>query len=192
MKGKSLVLVFLVCSSFAFGTTTKEVFAKYPNKYFVETGTCSGGGVEKALVAGFKEVYSIELSPHYYQLCLQKFAGQKNVHLYFGDSSKMLPKILRQFKEPVTFWLDGHCSGGDTARGETMTPLMKELEAIRRHPIKTHTILIDDVRCFGTQDFDFLSQETVIKKIKKINPHYTITYEDGYQPNDVLVAYIKK
>jgi len=190
MKGRWLVLLFCVQVSTVFGWGSKEVFSHYPNKYFVETGTYRGEGVRKALSAGFKDVYSIELSPYYYKLCVGMFAKQKNVHLYFGDSAKELVTIIQQLNAPITFWLDGHCSMGNTARGDTMTPLMKELEAIKRHPIKTHTILIDDVRQFGTADFDWLSKDEVIKKIMEINPSYTIKYEDGYRPKDVLVAYI--
>ena len=54
--------------------------------------------------------------------------------------------------EPVfmtaLFWLDGHYSGGETAKGDADSPLREELEAIGRHPIKTHVIPIDDVRSF--------------------------------------------
>ena len=39
-----------------------ELFKKYPNPVFIETGTCHGIGVQMALDAGFKYVFSIELS----------------------------------------------------------------------------------------------------------------------------------
>jgi hypothetical protein len=185
----SLCLSLLTTNGFA--VTTKDVFYKYPNKYFVETGTLIGGGVQMALDSGYKQVYSIELSPHYYQLAKERFKDQKNVHIIQGDSAKILGSIISKIKKPITFWLDGHCSMDDTAKGETMTPLMLELEAIRQHPIKTHTIMIDDVRQFGTFDFDFLTLEQAINKIMSINPNYKIVFEDGYVKNDVLVAYIE-
>jgi len=186
----SLVTSCLAVQSL-FAITTAGVFKKYPNPCFVETGSFRGQGIDNALKAGFSQVYSIELAPHYYTFCKKKFSNRRNVHLFLGDSSAVLARVIASIDKPITFWLDGHCSNGDTARGETMTPLMKELEAIKLHPIKTHTILIDDVRCFGTKEFDFLTQQAVLLKLKEINPKYTIVYEDGYKKKDVLVAYIK-
>lgn len=196
---KKNILLLSLCAALlpvftttAFATTGQDIFVKYPNTYFVETGTCSGDGVQKALDAGFKNVQSIELSPGYFSRASLRFKDQKNVRLWQGDSSKILGKVIQDIREPITFWLDGHCSGGDTARGESMTPLMKELALIGRHPIKTHTIMIDDVREFGTANFDHLRLKTVLKKLREINPRYTIVYEDGHVKNDVLVAYIAK
>lgn len=188
-----VVGVFLfMYSSIVQCNTSESVFAKYPNKFFVETGSYMGYGIEMALNVGFPIVYSVELSPHYFQYCVFKFRKQRNVHLLFGDSAKVLPVILQKITVPATFWLDGHWCGkdnGDTEKGDTCTPLLAELDAIQQHPIKTHTILIDDVRCFGKDIFDFISKETIIKKLLEINPHYTIGYENGLEKNDVLVAH---
>jgi hypothetical protein len=69
-------------------------------------------------------------------------------------------------------------------------PLLKELDAISRHPIKTHTILIDDVRRFGEYLLN-VSKEILSEKIQKINPMYVISYEnDGLTPDDVMVAHL--
>lgn len=171
-----------------YGSTTSEVFRKYPNKYFIETGSYEGDGIQNALKAGFREIYSIELSPHYYERVSDRFKALKNVHIIYGDSSCILRQLLEQIDAPATFWLDGHYSSGDTAKGNGNTPLLQELAAIREHPIKTHTILIDDIRCFGTADFDFIRLEEVIQLIKTINPNYLITYENGHVIRDVLVA----
>jgi hypothetical protein len=50
------------------------------------------------------------------------------------------------------FWLDGHYSGGITAKGRTDTPVAEELEHILTHPVMGHVVLIDDARCFVGQD----------------------------------------
>lgn len=171
-------------------TTTKEVFAKYPNKYFIETGSLYGDGCQMALDAGFKYVYTIELAPHLYRHCVQRFDSNPQVKVLQGDSTYLLPQILREIDAPATFWLDGHYSWGETARGDTNTPIFAELEAIRQHPIKTHTILIDDVREFGTIEFDYIELDEIIEKIMEINPNYRISFEDGHCPHDVLVAEI--
>ncbi len=173
------------------GVCSREIFAKYPNASFIESGSCEGAGVQNALDAGFQNIYSIELAPHFYQHCCRRFRSNPNVKLYQGDSTHVLPVILKQIDAPATFWLDGHYSWGKTARGATNSPILAELESIRAHHIKTHTILIDDVRQFGTIEFDFIELDEIIQKILQINPNYTISFEDGLIPKDVLIAQIK-
>lgn len=170
------------------GTTTAEVFRKHLNPIFIETGTFRGEGLDKALQAGFPEVYSIELDVTLYQQCRRKFASRRNVHLFQGDSSSKLALILPHIDEQITFWLDAHFSSGVTAMGTTHTPIIDELHVIANHSIKTHTIMIDDVRLFGTAEFDFVSLEEIVDEILKINPKYSIFFEDGHVQNDVLVA----
>lgn len=73
---------------------------------------------------------------------------------------------------------------------------MYELEQIKKHPIKTHTIMIDDVRLFGSPEFDFITLDKVKKKLKEINSDYTFEYADSkikgkIQKNDILIAKIK-
>lgn len=171
--------------------SSKEVFAKYPNAYFVETGSYYGAGIQKAIDAGFSRIYSIELAEPLYQYCKNRFAWNPGVHLVLGDSAKVMDKVLNEIDAPATFWLDGHYSWGETAKGDTNSPILKELEAIAKHPIKTHTILIDDIRCCGTNDFDFVERDEIIAAILRINPAYQIHFEDGYWPNDILVATIE-
>ncbi len=172
--------------------TTKETFARYPNKYFVESGSWVGGGIENALAADFKHIYSIELKQSLYEYCSLKFASFPFVKLFVGDSAEILPLILEQIDAPATFWLDGHYCGSNSAKGASNTPLLAELEHISQHPIKTHTILIDDIRQFGTAEMDYITLEMVIEKLRSINPDYEILFEDGYIPGDVLVAVVRK
>lgn len=173
-----------------FAITSTKVFSKHLNPIFIETGTYKGEGVTKALQAGYIEVYSIELDPTLYQQCKAKFQHNPNVHLYLGNSRLILEQILPHIQQNATFWLDAHYSAGNTAMGDTNTPILDELEVIAKHPIHTHTIMIDDVRLFGTAEFDFISLEDIIEALLKINPEYTIFFEDGYIANDVLVAKI--
>jgi len=171
-----------------YGTTTAEVFRKYPNHYFIETGSYYGEGIQNALSAGFHEIYSIELSPFFHEHCRVSFSSFMNIHLVLGNSTSALQQVLCKIDAPTTFWLDAHYSSGATARGETNTPLLEELEAIRNHPIKTHTILIDDIRHCGTAWFDFITFDDIVKKLHEINEDYCIGFENGHIENDVLVA----
>lgn len=171
--------------------TTSKVFAKYPNAYFIETGSLLGDGIQMALDAGFQKVYSIELAPHYYEKCRERFAGNSNVLVFLGDSTYVLPELMKHIHAPATFWLDGHYSWGiSSGKGELNSPILAELESIRQSAIKTHTILIDDIRLLGTEHFDYVTLDQLIIKLLEINPNYTITFENGYIENDVLVAYI--
>lgn len=173
-------------------TAARGIFAKYPNQYFIETGSYLGDGIQMAVEAGFPQIYSIELSTYFYQHCLDRFTLQPQVHILQGDSSKMLINLLDQIDAPATFWLDGHYSWGNTAMGDTNTPILTELRAIGEHHIKTHTLLIDDIRQCGTMEFDFIELQTIIDEILKINPRYKISFEDGYVTNDVLVAKVEE
>jgi len=165
----------------------KELFRKYINPVFIETGSYLGDGIQQAIDAGFKKIYSIELSRNFYTHCCDRFEKNEIVHCICGDSGEKLFEVMEEQNEQITFWLDGHYSGGDTAIGPENTPLLRELEAIKRHPIKTHTILIDDLRGWirELRGFDTLD---LMKKILEINPDYVFTLEDGFIPNDILVA----
>ena len=185
-------MLFIVSFQNLEAFSNREVFAKYPNAYFIESGSYQGDGIQRALDAGFPCVYSIELSASLHWHCKNRFAWNPAVHLVLGDSSAVMSLVLDEIDAPATIWLDGHYSSGITARGETNTPILKELEAIAQHPIKKHTILIDDIRCCGTADFDFVTLDEIISAILKINPAYQIHYEDSYCRNDILVALIER
>jgi len=189
IKGMSILTLLSMQSLDAY--TTKDTFAKYPNEYFIESGGFVGDGIQMAIDTGFKKIYSIELKPAFHENNCLRFASCPFVNLVLGDTADMLPVVLRKIDAPATFWLDGHYSGSDTAKGKTNTPLLTELEHIAQHHIKTHTILIDDIRQFGTSDMDFITLDEVVGKIRSINPDYEFLFEDGYIPNDVLVAIVR-
>ena len=65
------------------------------------------------------------------------------------------------------------------------------MEIIKNHPIKTHTILVDDVRIIGKIGWrSNVLLERIMNMIKEINPDYQFTFEEGETPEDVLVANI--
>lgn len=113
----------------------------------IETGTYMGDTV----AAGkdqFRRIYSVELSADLARLAEARFRGDAHVTILQGDSAAVLPGILSQVQEPCLFWLDGHYSGGITALGSSVTPILGELETIFAHPVRDHVILIDDARDF--------------------------------------------
>jgi len=164
-----------------------ELFQKYLNPIFIETGSCHGTGIQQALDAGFTEIYSIELSPAFYEECINRFKGVLEVNLIFGDSHLVLTELLSKINESVTFWLDGHYSGPDSVQGIYESPLIQELEIIRNHHIKEHIIIIDDLRCWSIEEQGF-DMEMIIRKCFDINSQYSFIFEDGEVLNDILVA----
>lgn len=120
---------------------------------FVETGTYMGDTLAYVAQTGI-DCASIELSPQLHQAARRRFARAANVRLIEGDSGIRLPEMLADIRRPVLFWLDGHYSAGVTASAALHTPISAELQAILRHPVKGHVILIDDARCFdGSNDY---------------------------------------
>jgi len=120
---------------------------------FIETGTLFGGSLY-ALKRRFKTLYSIELSPELAEKARHRFRSSPHIHILQGDSGAVLSELLEKIAGPCLFWLDGHYSGGVTARADLDTPILKELQTILDHPCKGHVILIDDARMFnGTDDY---------------------------------------
>jgi hypothetical protein len=114
---------------------------------FIVTGTYLGDTVS-AVRPFFKEIISIELSKELTQQALNKFKRYKHIKIINRDSSEILPTVLQKIHSSVIFWLDGHYSGNNTAKGNEETPIRKELETIIQWWINGSIILIDDVEDF--------------------------------------------
>lgn len=168
-----------------------KIFKKYLSNIFIETGSYLGDGIQQAIDVGFSKIISIELSNKYYNICRNRFSNNPNVQIIQGDSYKIMPDVLKNINESVTFWLDGHHSCGDTALGDYWSPLMQELDVIKSHNIKTHTIMIDDMRCWELPNpVHGFYKEDIFKKLLQINPKYKFSHENGLQENDILISCI--
>src|SRR5438876_12021434 len=136
----------------------REYAARFRLRVLVETGTWLGDMVARTRHA-FDRVYTIELDDALWRRARSRFAGDRRVTLLHGDSAQVLPGVLASLQEPALFWLDGHYSGGPTARGSLSTPISAELRHILAHPVRRHVILIDDARCFtGEDDYPALAE----------------------------------
>jgi hypothetical protein len=161
---------------------------------FIETGSCRGDGIEKALDAGFEMVLSVELHDGLFEHCSRRFSSDQRVTLFKGYSYDCLPKML---KERSVIFLDAHPAGPNTAGHEELMNegtgsafdqdiiIKKELAAILSHR-KDHCIIIDD--CQGENHltlhykslmpgykFRFYDQDGHKDKILVCEP--TLTYE---------------
>lgn len=168
-------------------------FIRYSNSVLIETGTHLGNGTWTALKAGFEQVYSIEIQPElYYEACkvFEEEIKESKVFLYKGDSKELLNIILKKIEKPATFWLDAHLSKNYGEKLSDNCPIIKELNIIKNHDIKTHTILIDDLNCFGAKAHDYITIEEVQNKILEINENYTFTFVDSDKTKNIMVANI--
>lgn len=163
-------------------------FKNYWNPVFIETGSCVGEGIQKAINAGFEKIYSIELSEELHNACVKRFEDHPHVKLFHGDSRNVLKEIVDGLNEPATFWLDAHYSGGTTAGEGDPIILFDELEIIECSPIKIHTIMIDDLRDWGKENIELFTMTML-----EINPDYEISLVDGWlHKDDILVARIPR
>ena len=168
----------------------KHIFQKYLNNYFIETGSFKGEGIQIALEAGFAYVKSVEIDEQRWRDCLLKFHNNSRVQLYYGSTEDKLWDMIKNIDVPCTFWLDAHWSGPGEPMSSQKCPLETELDIIKQHPIKNHTIMIDDMRCCNTDYFDYKTKEILENKLLSINPSYKLIYEDSWEPKDILVASI--
>jgi hypothetical protein len=124
---------------------------------YIETGCYHGNGVQTVL-DHYDQVHSIELSEKWFKHCQERFKDNTKVHIHFGNSKYVLPTLLANIHEPVTVYLDGHFSAGETAIGEELVdgvssaPLLTELEILQARPYND-IIIIDDCRMLGRRDW---------------------------------------
>jgi hypothetical protein len=131
-----------------------ELIKKFKLKYFFETGTLRGEGVDYALASKFEKVFSIEIEEDTYKQAEQKYKNNDRVKIIFGDSSKLMTQIVEQLPGNTLFWLDAHFPGADvgirTYRScldmnyDTRLPLETELTAIASRNKKFKDVIIAD------------------------------------------------
>jgi hypothetical protein len=160
---------------------------EYQNRYkintLVETGTLFGDMVE-AQKKQFQKIISIELGYDLYKKAKKRFEKDENVTIINGDSGIALPEIMSRINEPAIFWLDGHYSAGETAKGDKECPILEELDAIFNSKKLNHILLIDDARCFiGKGDYPTIDRLT--EYIRSKNEFYQVDVE-----NDIIRYYL--
>jgi hypothetical protein len=153
----------------------EEYKKKYDIQILIETGTFRGDMIYAHLKT-FKKIYSIELDKYLWKEAVKRFKKQEHVKIIQGDSGKILKDLIKEIKERSIFWLDGHYSGGITAKGDTESPILEELNTILSSK-KDHIILIDDAREF-TGKRGYPTIEALKKIIFKEKPGSQIKIQD--------------
>jgi hypothetical protein len=133
----------------------------------VETGTYLGDMI-LAQKDFFKKIYSIELSGALFERAKKRFRRYPYVTLLQGNSGDVITKVLAELQEPAIFWLDGHYSGGITAKIEKYSPVNEELQTLIANNRLQH---IDDARGF-TGEHGYPAIEEVKDMTAKHFPGY--------------------
>ncbi len=149
----------------------------FNTQIMIETGTYLGDMVH-AMKKSFKQIISFELDQTLATQAQKRFASDHHIQIVEGDSGKLLGDYLATINEPCLFWLDGHYSGGITAKGTLETPIKNELAAILSHPVDGHVILIDDARCFtGENDYPTIDELQNFVAERKPNHKFSVEHD---------------
>jgi hypothetical protein len=147
----------------------REAGKEYGLDTLVETGTFLGDTLYM-LYPHFNKLYSIELSPLFFGKAQFRFRNSGKITLVQGDSGQELRKLVPGLDRPALFWLDGHYSGGATAKGSKDCPILEELDAIFASPLP-HVLYIDDARLFTGSD-DYPTLDELRSVVKNYRPSY--------------------
>jgi hypothetical protein len=128
----------------------REYAAKFGLYTLIETGTYYGEMVA-AVKDAFERIYSVEFDARLAALARKRFARFPHIQILQGDSQTVVPGLLPLLKQPALFWLDAGYYGWAGLQGDNRR-LSSELEAILRHPLFRHVILLDDARGLNGQD----------------------------------------
>ena len=154
-----------------------ESAKRYNATQFVETGTFLGD-TSFFMKDYFDKVDTIELDTKLADKAVKRFENIENVKVWQGDSGIVILEILKTINKNsvVFFYLDGHFSGGITAKANLNTPISKELELIFNHS-KNHVVFIDDARLFFSDEKDYPPYDELVKQIKMYNPKADISID---------------
>ncbi len=166
----------------------QELVARYGKKHnistFVESGTYLGDMIW-AQQDNFEKIYTIELSKFLQEAAKHRFQKSSHIEFIHGDSGKLMPTLIKDLPEKSLFWLDGHYSGGITARGDKDCPITEEVKAILSSDIE-HVLLIDDARYFiGERDYPTINGLSAY--ILSVYPKSIITIE-----SDCIIVELQK
>ena len=162
---------------------------------FLETGTFHGGGVRKALDAGYKKVISIEIHEPLFKQNLETFKKEieeGSVELFLGDSGHILGSIVENINEPIFYWFDAHDQTmNDAGVGELKCPILQELNQIMQsrdeHKRRMDILIIDDMRLIEKKEVGWnIDLTEFYAAIWRFNKDFRLTREAGYIPHDIL------
>jgi hypothetical protein len=145
LRGKPLRIPHLLKQK-----TVREYAKQFGLRTLVETGTYYGEMVS-AMKSRFDRIFSIECDAGLAEAAARRFADDPRIKILQGDSKDLIPEVLKSLQQPALFWLDAGYYGWAGRQGD-QTRLSVELEAILRHQVKGHVILMDDADGLNGKD----------------------------------------
>ena len=124
---------------------------------FVEAGTYLGDTVAY-MAKHARQVVSVELHDELWARADERFARDPTVDIRHGDAGDVVPAVVAELTAPPLIWLDGHYSGEGTAAGEEDEPAGAILRSLGEVAPAGTTIVVDDLRLFGTEHYASLSE----------------------------------
>ena len=166
------------------------IFSRFKNdlNILIETGTWLGDGIQNALNCGYGKVYSCDIDSEMVNNAKEKYKNY-NVEILNNNSVVALELILKDINERCLIYLDAHVMPTGNAALEfsnhhlelsekfqsKICPIIEELFVVSKHHVKNHTLIIDDLHCFGTWMFEGLTEEEVISYVREnINKKYKV------------------
>jgi len=145
---------------------------------YIETGTHLGLTTE-LLALQASRVFTLEPSFILYEQAKLRLSKFENVECLNGSSEDLLPILIPKIRGAVTFWLDGHYSGGDTYKGIEETPIMKELEIIAQNldNFSKVALMIDDIRLFENKSLSYPGRDFLVKWALSNNLWWNIEHD---------------
>jgi hypothetical protein len=130
----------------------QTVILNYHAEAWIETGTYMGE-TTKLLAKHSRHVTTIEADKNLYDRGKEKLRSH-NIEVLFGNSAELIENAIIKYLKAgfcnLNFFLDGHYSGPGTSNLYGETPILQELEIIKRYlkKFKSCHILIDDFSAF--------------------------------------------
>lgn len=194
MKYLFFILVFSVINNLN-GDVAHGVLEKCRNRVFVGTGMGNYITIARAINGGFDEIFSLEedeVLVEHKKYLVPKDKNFHNYHAIQGNPARDLFSLIVSINEPMTLFLGNYLPNIDDLIPTNF--LLDELDQIKHHPIKTHTILIDYIHYADTQLFGNVTLQSIKDKLLEINHLYQFRFEKGghleKEENAVLVAYL--
>ena len=158
----------------------------YSDSLWIETGTYYGE-TTKLLSKISKKTISIEADKELFETSKKKLKNLKNVELFNGKSEDLLDKSISEnldFKN-ICIYLDAHLCQDHLKNiqtfgsEDTATPILKELEIIKKYCEKFEkiNILIDDIRLFYGNYQNYPDKNILVDWCKENNFSWKIEHD---------------
>jgi len=142
----------------------------FPNVGWIETGTYLGE-TTRFLSKNYSSVITIEPSAPHFNYVSKRFRKISNVKVINTTSENSFSELLRNSKDELNIYLDGHYSGDGTFGESKVTPVKEELDSIEKSldRFKKLFVAIDDFRVFTNSDSAYPSRYYLIDFCKRNN-----------------------